>query len=236
MITLHHKDCLEVLATLPNSSINLILQDPPYNTTACSWEWDIFTQIDTFWYEWKRVLTPNGVVVMTASQPFTSKLVVSNLPMFKYEFVWDKVIPRGHLVAKKRPMQQTESLLVFYAKAPTYNPQMVEREKPIKGTEGKRTSIMGGVSKGYSKVYTHKYPTNLLKIKPEKEKLHPTQKPVDLMSYIIKTYTNENDVVFDGFMGSGTVGVACKKLSRQFIGCELNHEYFEIAKTRIYGV
>lgn len=130
-------------------------------------------------------------------------------------------------------MQQTESIIVFYLKPSKYNPEMIAREKPIKGREGKRTSIMGGISTGYSKIYTHKYPTNLIRMKPDNDKLHPTQKPVALMEYLIKTYTNEGDTVFDGFMGSGTTGVGCKNLNRDFIGVELNEEYFKIAERRI---
>lgn len=235
-------DCLEILKTLEDKSIDLILQDPPYNTTACKWEWNIMTKIDEFWAEWKRVIKDNGAIVMTASQPFTSKLVMSNLKMFKYEWIWDKVTARGHLVAKKRPMAQHENIIVFYNNAPTYNPQMIDRPKDKieyrKTTEYNRTNIMGG-KKGnapQNKVYDKWYPKTIIiesNAGSSVKSIHPTQKPVALMEYLIKTYTNEGDTVFDGFMGSGTTGVACKDLNRNFIGCELDPEYFKIAEKRI---
>ena len=184
-----HGDCLEALKTLPDKSVDLILQDPPYNTTACKWEWDIMTKIDEFWAEWKRVIKDNSTIVMTASQPFTSKLVMSNLKMFKYEWVWEKEQGVNFLMAKKQPMKVHENIIVFGGS--NYFPQM---------TKGK-----------------------------------PSQKPVALMEYLVKTYTNKGDTVFDGFMGSGTTGVACNNLNRDFIGIEIDKEYFEIAKKRIEG-
>ncbi len=229
---IYNCDCLEVLKEMPDRSVDLFLQDPPYDTTACSWEWDILGKRDEFWNEWIRILKPSGVIAFTASQPFTSKLICSNLKMFKHEWVWDKVIPRGHLVAKKRPMQQTESVVIFGNGPIKYYPQMTLRDKPVKGKEGKRTTIMGGESTGFTKIYTHKYPVNLIQFKPDHKKLHPTQKPVALFEYLIKTYTNEGDVIFDGFAGCGTTAVASKNLNRTFICCELDAGYYEIAIRR----
>ena len=228
---LYEGDCLEVMKQIDDKSIDMILCDLPYGTTAC--RWDTIIPFEPLWEQYKRIIKDNGAIVLTASQPFTSALVMSNPNMFKYEWVWDKVIPRGHLVAKKRPMQQTESALTFYSKPPNYVPQMVLRDKPIKGTEGKRTTIMGGESVGYSKVYTHKYPTTLLRIKPDRVKLHPTQKPVALFEYLIKTYTNEGDLVLDNCAGSGTTGVACKNLKRNYILIEKDPAYCEIIRKRL---
>ena len=229
--SIHCADCLEKMKEIDDKSIDLILADLPYGTTAC--KWDTIIPFEPLWEQYKRIIKDNGAIVLTASQPFTSALVMSNPDMFKYEWIWDKVIPRGHLVAKKTPTQQTESVVIIYSKTPTYKPQMILRDKPIKGTEGKRTSIMGGESVGYSKVYTHKYPTNLIRIKPDKDKLHPTQKPVALFEYLIKTYTNEGDLVLDNCAGSGTTGVACKNLNRNYILIEKEPEYVEIINSRL---
>jgi len=241
-IQLYNQDCLEVLKTIPDKSIQLILQDPPYNTTSCEWEWDIMTKIDEFWNEWKRIITDTGAVVMTATQPFTSKLICSNLQMFKYEWIWDKVTARGHLVAKKRPMAQHENIIVFGSGKTKYNPQMIDRPKDkikyCKVTEYSRTDIMGGAKTKapQNKVYDKWYPKTIIvesNAGSSVKSIHPTQKPVPLMEYLIKTYTDEGDIVFDGFMGSGSTGVACKNLNRGFIGCELSEEYFNGAKQRI---
>jgi site-specific DNA-methyltransferase (adenine-specific) len=219
-IELLQGDCLQEMPKLADKSIDLILCDPPYGITACAF--DTVIPLEPMWKQLKRVIKPNGAIVMTASQPFTSALVMSNLKMFKYCWVWDKVTARGHLVAKKRPMAQHEDIVVFYRKAPTYNPQMVKREKPIRGTEGRRTDIMGGVSNSYTKVYTHAYPKTIQTFSMDKRNGHPTQKPVALMEYLIKTYTNEGETVLDFTMGSGTTGVACKNLNRNFIGIEFD--------------
>ena len=189
------------------------------------------------WAELKRVIKPNGAIVMTASQPFTSILVTSNLKGFKYCWQWDKKIPSGMSYARFRPMQQTEDICVFTrsGEKTIYNAQMILRDKPIKG---------GGMSKGETtnnqnlkalkKTYTHKNPTTLIQFdKIRKGSLHPTQKPVALMEYLVKTYTNEGETVLDFTMGSGTTGVACKNLNRKFIGIELDEKYFDIAKERI---
>lgn len=226
-----HGDCLEEMKKIPDGSIDLVLTDPPYGTTAC--KWDTVIPFEPMWEQLKRVTKKNGAIVLFGSQPFTSALVMSNPKMFKYEWVWDKVTARGHLVAKKRPMAQHENISVFGNGATTYNPQMVKRDKPIKGTEGKRTEIMGGDSIGYSKIYTHAYPKTIQTFGMDKRVGHPTQKPVALMEYLIRTYTNEGETVLDFTMGSGTTGVACKNLNRNFIGIELDKDYYEIAKKRI---
>ena len=194
------------------------------------------------WEQLKRIIKPRGAIVIMASQPFTSVLVTSNLKMFKYEWIWNKVTARGHLVAKKRPMAQHENICVFYRKAPTYNPQMIDRPKnkieTRKITEYKRTSIMGGekVNAPVNRVYDKWYPKTIItesNAGSSTKSVHPTQKPVSLMEYLIKTYTNPGETVLDFAMGSGTTMVACKNLNRNGIGIELNKEYFEIAKKRV---
>lgn len=229
-------DCLEILKQIPDKSINLILQDPPYFTTKCPWEWDIMTKIDELWTEWKRVIKDNGTIVMTASQPFTSKLVMSNLKMFKYEWIWEKSNGGGFLLANKVPLKRHENILIFAKKQLTYNPQKTKGKpyicKSSGGTKflGEETSkkIAGWVTKNNG----DRYPISVIKI-PSETGLHPTQKPVALMEYLIKTYTNKGDIVFDGFAGSFTTAVACDNLKRDWICCDIDKEYCEIGKKRI---
>ena len=189
------------------------------------------------WKQLKRIIKPNGAIVLFGSQPFTSALVMSNPKMFKYEWVWDKITGRGHLVAKHRPMAQHENILVFGSGKVKYNPQMVLMDKPQKGksVEASRTTIMGGKTTKESEtiIRTHKYPKTIITRGVDGKYVHPTQKPVALMEYLIKTYTNEGETVLDFTMGSGTTGVACVNTNRKFIGIELDKDYFEIAKKRI---
>ena len=228
-------DCLERMKEIPDSSVDMVLADTPYGTTKC--KWDSIIPLEPMWDQLKRIIKPNGAIVMTASQPYTSVLVSSNLKGFKYCWQWDKKIPSGMGYARFRPMQQTEDICVFTkdGEKTIYNAQMVLRDKPIKG---------GGMSKGETtdnqnlkalkKTYTHKNPTTLIQFnKIRKGSLHPTQKPVELMEYLIKTYTNESETVLDFTMGSGTTGVAAKNLNRKFIGIERDDNYFNIAKERI---
>ena len=216
----------------------MVLTDPPYGTTAC--KWDTVIPLEPMWEQLKRVIKPNGAIVMTASQPFTSVLVSSNIINYKYNWVWDKVLSTGHLNAKIMPMKQHEDVVVFGNGIVTYNPQLVKRK------EGKRVNkgtgkVMGlndsayGVRKSFSGEYDFRQPTTLLTISNANRtnRIHPTQKPVALMEYLIKTYTNEGETVLDFTMGSGTTGVACKNLNRNFIGIELDEMYFNIAQERI---
>lgn len=240
-IQLLNGDCLELMKDIPDKSIDMILADLPYGTTAC--KWDTIIPFEPLWEQYERVIKDNGAIVLTASQPFTSALVMSKAKWFKHAWVWDKVTARGHLVAKHRPMQQTEDIIVFSKKGKrvNYYPIMVKRpEDKIevrKTREYGRTEIMGGKKGRLSeKVYDEWYPKNILRFsnaKSSNESIHPTQKPVELMEYLIKTYTNEGETVLDNVMGSGTTGVACKNLNRNFIGIELDEEYFNIAKERI---
>ena len=240
-IELWQGDCLELMQDIPDASVDMILCDLPYGTTAC--KWDTIIPFEPLWEQYERVIKDNGAIVLTASQPFTSNLIMSKAKWFKHAWVWDKVTARGHLVAKHRPMQQTEDILVFSKKGKrvNYYPIMVKRpEDKIevrKTREYGRTEIMGGEKGRLSeKVYDEWYPKNVLTFsnaKSSKKSIHPTQKPVDLMEYLIKTYTKEREVVLDNCMGSGTTGVACKNLDRKFIGIELDETYFNLAKERI---
>lgn len=217
----------------------MILCDLPYGTTAC--KWDTVIPFEPLWEVYKRIIKPNGAIVLFGSEPFASMLRMSNLKQYRYDWTWDKVTARGHLVAKKRPMAQTESISVFYEKAPIYNPQMVKRPpdkiKVTKTTEYARTEIMGGVSNApINKVYDEWYPKTIITISnagSSVKSVHPTQKPVALMEYLIKTYTNEGETVLDNCMGSGTTGVACVNTNRKFIGMEKDKGYFAVAKNRI---
>jgi site-specific DNA-methyltransferase (adenine-specific) len=235
MITLMQGDCLERMKGIPDGSVDMILADPPYGTTAC--KWDSIIPLEPMWAQLKRIIKPNGAIVMTAAQPFTSVLVSSNLSMFKYDWVWEKPSAKGHLNAKKQPMRAHESILVFYDKQPTYNPQMTDGH--VRKVSFKRKELNSEVySENTSDVSydsTRRYPRSVQNIKQDTQKcsLHPTQKPVALMEYLIKTYTNEAETVLDFTMGSGTTGVACVNLNRSFIGIELDENYFNIASDRI---
>lgn len=227
-------DCLEIMKDIPDKSIDMILCDLPYGTTAC--KWDTVIPFEPLWEQYKRVIKKGGAIVLFGNEPFASALRMSNIEEYKYDWVWNKITARGHLVAKIRPMQQSESISVFGKGKLNYYPIMEERDKLITGTEGKRTDIMGGISTGYTKVYTHKYPKTLLTFKPVCGGLHPTQKPVALLEYLIKTYTNEGETVLDNCMGSGSTMIACINTNRKYIGIEKELKYFEIAKKRIESV
>ena len=235
-------DCLVEMKNIPDKSIDMILCDLPYGTTAC--KWDTVIPFVSLWEQYERIIKDNGAIVLTASQPFTSALVMSNIKWFKYEWIWDKHIPRGFAYARHRPMSKHENILVFGEGKLKYNPEMILRDKPIarrnyakKGKDSvHKMNSDGNNGKWYT--YTHKNPDTLIigKWETNAGKFHPTQKPVSLFEYLIKTYTNESDMVLDNCMGSGTTGVACKNLNRNFIGIELDPTYFKIAEARITEV
>ena len=227
-------DCLELMKDIADKSIDMILFDLPYGTTSC--EWDIIIPFDKLWAQYGRIIKDNGAIVLTASQPFTTILNNSNIKFFRYEWIWIKNNSTGFVNANRMPLKKHENISVFYKTPCTYNPQGILHY----GKTNKRGSIGSNWSKGKDKQYNNKYvqqftnyPTQLLEFPYDNEKLHPTQKPVALMEYLIKTYTNENETVLDNCMGSGTTGVACQHLNRNFIGMELNEEYFKIAEKRI---
>lgn len=232
-----HGDCLERMKEIESGSVDLILTDPPYGTTAC--KWDSVIPFEPMWEQLKRIIKPNGAIVLFGSEPFSSALRMSNIKQFKYDWVWDKVTAKGHLVAKIRPMQQTENICVFGDGKINYYPIMVERDKPRKDVdvEYSRTEIMGGkTTKEQSKIVRDKkYPKNVLTFSnaSQKDKLHPTQKPVTLLEYLIKTYTNENETVLDFTFGSCSTGIACLNTNRKFIGIELDDNYFDIGAERM---
>jgi site-specific DNA-methyltransferase (adenine-specific) len=229
MMELYNGDCLEIMKEIPDGSVDMVLTDPPYGTTAC--KWDSIIPLEPMWEQLKRVIKPNGVIVMTASQPFTSILGASNIKDLRYSWVWEKTAATGHLNAKRMPMKNAEDVLVFYAKQPTYNPQDL---KPLNKMvrRGNNGDCYGKSGSENFQEFTN-YPRTIQKFSSEGKTVHPTQKPVALMEYLIKTYTNEGETVLDFAAGSGTTGVAAKNLNRNFIGIELDPEYFEIAKNRI---
>jgi site-specific DNA-methyltransferase (adenine-specific) len=237
-IKLMQGDCLERMKEIPDGSIDMVLTDPPYGTTAC--KWDIVIPFEPMWEQLKRIIKPNGAIVMMAGQPFTSALVMSNLKQYKTSWVWNKRFGANFGTAKYHPMKIHEDVVVFCKKTAVYSPQMVKRVKPIK--LGKNVSKRGSANlqtakKEFNgKVYTEKFPESILEYSTRAEgqvKQNPTQKPVALMEYLIKTYTNEGETVLDFTMGSGTTGVACVKTDRDFIGIELDETQFKIAQDRI---
>ena len=239
-IDLYNGDCLEIMKTISDNSVDMILCDLPYGTTAC--KWDSIIPFEPLWEQYNRVIKDNGAIVLFCSEPFTSRLIDSNLKGFKYRWDWNKKIPSGMGYAKYRPMQQTEDIAVFTknGEKTIYNPQMIKRKVPIKsGGNTKQAGVYGGfkcigTGKEYKKIYEYKNPTTLIEFdKVRKGAVHPTQKPAELLEYLIKTYTNENEVVLDNCMGSGSTCVACKNLNINFIGIELDENYFSIAKERI---
>jgi site-specific DNA-methyltransferase (adenine-specific) len=222
-------DCLERMKEIPDGSVDAVICDPPYQVTAC--KWDTIIPLEPMWEQLKRIIKPNGAIVMTASQPFTTTLIASNMKMFKYCWVWEKTAATGHLNAKRMPMKNAEDVLVFYSKQPTYNPQGL---KPL-GKVVRRGSNGGCYGKSGNEnlqEFTN-YPRTIQKFASEGKTVHSTQKPVALMEYLIRTYTNEGETVLDFAFGSGTTGVAAKNLNRSFVGIEMDENYFEIAKKRI---
>ena len=235
-INLMQGDCLELMKTIPDGSVDMVLTDPPYGTTAC--KWDTIIPLEPMWEQLKRITKKNGAIVMTASQPFTSVLVTSNLKMFKYDWVWEKSKATGFLNAKKRPLVAHESVLVFSKGAPVYYPVMASGKPYNKGKrkDQEDEDLYSKYSSVVVKSEGSRYPRSTTYFKTaesEGKTYHKTQKPVALMEYLIKTYTNEGDTVLDFTMGSGTTGVAAKSLGRDFIGIELDPTYFQIAKERV---
>jgi len=235
---IYHGDCLELMNGIPDKSIDMILADLPYGTTQN--KWDNVIELVPLWEHYSRIIKDDGIICLTSTQPFTTTLINSKPNVFKfYELIWDKVSTTGFLNANRQPLRRHENILCFYKYQSKYYPIMDVRGRPRqKGSYNKR---IGNGDMCYGKFenisnYNNKYfPTSIIKISNanQKEKLHPTQKPVALLEYLIKTYTNEGDLVLDNVMGSGSTGVACKNLGRKFIGIELNKKYFEIAKNRI---
>ena len=239
MINLLHGDCLDLMSDIPDGSVDMVMADPPYGTTAC--KWDSIIPLEPMWEQLNRVIKPNGAIVLFGSEPFSSALRMSNIKNYKYDWIWEKSVGTNFMNVKKMPNRSYEKISVFYSKLPTYNPQMrdgtpykdsreIDKRTPTEAL-GSRANYIIQDNKG------ERYPNGTIHISSRNNKpIHPTQKPVALMEYLIKTYTNENETVLDFTMGSGTTGMACKKLNRNFIGIELDTGYFEIAKKRIENV
>lgn len=232
---IYNMDCLEGMKLIPDKSIDMILCDLPYGITAC--KWDTVIPFEPLWEQYKRIIKEGGVIVLTASQPFTTKLIESNIDWFKYELIWDKVKPSTGLHAKQQPLRQHENILIFGKRKVKYNPQMEQAEFRV---DKPRIANNGEAFGGKEVLRQHnnngqKYPRSILRISNanQKGRLHPTQKPVELFEYLIKTYSNENDIVLDNCMGSGTTAIACINTNRNYIGFELEKEYFDIANKRI---
>jgi len=231
----YQEDCIEGMRKIPSNSIDLVLTDPPYNITNRN-EWDKPIDLENFWVEIKRVLKENGCVIVTASQPFTTDLINSNREMFKYCLYWNKLCPTGFLNSKKQPLRVIEDICVFYIKPPIYNPQMQKTGKVRKKGGGKVATLNYGKFKnGYFSEDDLKYPKNLLEFSNANKSIiqHPTQKPVELFKWLIKSYSNENQLVLDCFAGSGTTAIACIETNRKYICFENNPQYFKIINDRI---
>jgi len=233
-IELIQGDCLEKMRDIPDGSIDMVLTDPPYGTTQC--KWDSVIPFEPMWEQLKRVIKPNGAIVLTSQSLFTAKVMTTS-PYFRYCLIWEKTKAGGFLNANRMPLQAHEDITVHYKKLPTYNPQK-ENGKPY--VKKAVTNGDGGNYGKFDRVGTtnenkgERFPRSVIKISNDNHgSLHNTQKPVALMEYLIKTYTNEGETVLDFTMGSGTTGVACKNLNRNFIGIELDSEYFKIAEKRI---
>lgn len=252
MIDLRLGDCLEVMKTIEDNSIDAIITDPPYGTTSC--KWDSIIDLDLMWEQLNRIIKPTGAIVLFAQQPFSSVLLVSNVKKFRHRFLWEKDKCANFMVAKAQPLKYTEDILVFcnvgflknQFKKPTgtYNPQMREGKGKIDNRIGKirnNSDHLKEISyrpnptknKMINDSSKQRFPKDILNIKTQHKRLHPTQKPVELMEYLVKTYTNENETVLDFTMGSGTTLVACKKLGRNGIGIEQDENYFNIALQRL---
>lgn len=233
-----HGNCLELMQEIETSSIDMILCDLPYGVTARN-KWDFIIPFDQLWEQYNRIIKDNGAIVLTATQPFASQLIMSNPKMFKYDWIWEKDKATGHLNAKKMPMRAHEYILVFYKKPPTYNPQKTTGHKPANqtnSTQKKEQTNYGDFKPNPNGGYTDRYPRTVQRFNTVNSAhgvLHPTQKPTELFSYLIRTYTNEQDTVLDNTAGSGTTAVSCIETNRNFILIEQEWEYCEIANERI---
>ena len=230
---LWHGDCLTLMKDIDTNSVDMLLVDLPYGTTQC--KWDSIISLKDLWIEYNRIIKDNGAMLFHCAQPFTSNLIMSNVKNFMYEWVWEKSKASNYLNAKKQPLRAHESIAVFYRKPPTYNPQMTQGEAYNKGTAKRETEVYGSQRAVEVKSDGERYPRTVQYfVTAEKEgKLHPTQKPIALTEYFVKTFSNPGDVILDNTMGSGTTGVACVNLDREFIGIEKDKEYFDIAVERI---
>lgn len=238
-----HGDCLEIMKTIPDGSVDMILCDLPYGTTKN--KWDVVIPFDKLWEQYERIIKTNGAIVLSATQPFTSELILSNRKIFRYDMTWEKSTGTGFMNAKKMPLRAHEDILVFYKKLPTYNPLKTKaKTSSLRGHQKDRFSENYGkqiVSSCGSEDNFLRYPRSVFSVKKDpgfssatnNTRLHPTQKPVDLMEYLIKTYTNKGETVLDNCAGSGTTGIACINTKRKFILIEKEKKYFDIINDRL---
>jgi site-specific DNA-methyltransferase (adenine-specific) len=238
-ISLYNEDCLETMRRIPDGSVDLMLTDPPYGTTEIIWDKHI--NIAEMWLEWERILKPSGAWIFTCSQPFTSELILSRRGFFKYELIWDKTFGRQPQLANIQPMKRHENIVVFGRGKITYNPQLVKLIRPYK-SKGASNNAGGNNDhklglKKVEKEYTHSTPDSILQIEPPGNgvNIHPTQKPIDLFRWLIKSYSNEGEIIFDGYSGSGTTAHACLVECRKFVGSELDENYFKKSVERLKG-
>ena len=231
-------DCLELMNNIPDKSIDMILCDLPYGTTKC--KWDIVIPLDKLWEQYNRIIKDKGAILLFGSEPFSSKLRISNLRMYKYDWIWKKTKAQGFLNSKKMPLKDYENICVFYKRLPVYNPQGIiygnfQNDRKSKYSKGED---IYGKEKEFGISHMSNFPKQIIEFSNPsgKGQLHPTQKPVDLLEYLIKTYTQDGEVILDNCMGSGSTGVAALNLHRKFVGMELNENYFNIAKERIEKV
>ena len=235
MITLMRGDCLERMKDIPDSSVDMILADPPYGTTAC--KWDSIIPLEPMWEQLKRIIKPNGAIVLFGAEPFSSLLRCSNIKDFKYDWVWEKSKATGFLNSKRQPLRAHEIISVFYSKPPTYTPQMTEGVAYNKGVRKEQTQndVYGSFDQVEVKSDGLRFPRSVQYFKTAESEggFHKTQKPVALMEYLIKTYTNEGETVLDFTAGSFSTGVACVNLNRKFVGIENDENYFDIGLNRI---
>ncbi len=227
-------DCIEMMQQIESKSVDMVCCDMPYGTTQC--QWDSIIDLDLMWGEYRRICKPNAAIVLFAQTPFDKVLGMSNIDWLRYEWIWEKPAATGFLNAKKMPLKAHENILVFYDKLPTYNPQKTTGHK--RKTAGRKTVGSDVYGKAIKKVEynsTDRYPRSVCKFSKDSKLagLHPTKKPLALVEMLIKTYTNEGDVVLDNCMGSGTAGIACKNLNRDFIGIEIDEKYFNLAESLI---
>lgn len=253
-VKLYNGDCLEIMKSISDESVDMVLCDPPYSETRA--KWDVCLDFDKLWVEYNRVVKKNGAVVLFGNEPFSTRLRMSNIEQYKYDWKWIKNHPTGFANANYRPMRKYEDIMIFSKSnasaggknnSMVYNPQGIVQLDMIKKNRTNRMGLIdeNNVNRGknnimkcdseYVQKYTN-YPSNILFFNIETERFHPTQKPIDLLEYLIKTYSNEGDIVLDNTMGSGSTGIACVNTSRNFIGIELDEKYFEIAKERIDDV
>ncbi|MDO5555833.1 MAG: site-specific DNA-methyltransferase [Clostridia bacterium] len=242
MQSLYNGDCLKIMKEFPDKTIDMILCDLPYGITHCKWDKQI--DLESMWIEYERIIKDNGVICLFAQTKFFYELIKSNYKLYRYDLIWDKVLTTGFLNANRQPLRRHEQIAIFYKKQPKYNPQMgkgppLHGKGNIKTEKLKKNNVYGNFYKipDLRKGSIEKYPTSILQFQRlhPSQMIYPTEKPVELLEYLIKTYTNKGDIVLDNCMGSGSTGKACKNTNRDFIGIEINPKTFEIAKNRLGG-